>query len=515
MKQGDEIRIGDLLHVILKRKILIVTLAICGLVVGIILSVFSYMRGEMSRTYAITSAIAVTAQTQDGLYTSKERTPNSTDITLAENMADSVIYVLKSDKTLDLAIRRVSLVGISVKDIYRNLTVSKVGSTQIIELTLYWRNAEEGVEILNAINTVAPGVMSEVLNIGNVSVVNNPKSQYRIGGSVNAKLWVLMVFAFAALGIGLCVLEYFLRPRLIETEDLEKNYGLRVLGEIPENKKAFPSDHPTMQPMDEGIIEEKLISAARILDYEMKEQRVRIAGVTSMSSGEGTSTMTACLGYELGEMGRKVLLVDLNLRNPMLGIPTGEKPDVYHSLNGLYYGVTGVQDAMIHLTGDVDVLPSMIDADRPLRINDDLLELIRKVGEGYEAVLVDLPPVTVSSDALAIRKLTDQIVLVARRDTVLLADLKDGLERMRKAGLKVLGVVANGMKGGKKRDAYQGKRNEKMRRMAKTPEQAGAESVNEAPEENRVMHNAGMDRQGVLDESLERNWEVDQRQESR
>ena len=58
---SDEIRLTDLFHVLLKNRLLIILLTVLGLIVGVVLSMVSYLRGEMSREYAVTSAIAVTS----------------------------------------------------------------------------------------------------------------------------------------------------------------------------------------------------------------------------------------------------------------------------------------------------------------------------------------------------------------------------------------------------------------------------------------------------------------------
>ena len=149
------LRLGDFLHALIKNWGLICGTTAAGLAIGILLSMVSYMQGEMSKEYIITSAIAVTSQTADGSFTSQTSSPDSTDIYLAENMVDSVIYVLKSDRTLKAAVQNIKLVGIAEADIYDNLVLTQYRDTQIIEMSLYWRSAEEGVEILNAINEVA------------------------------------------------------------------------------------------------------------------------------------------------------------------------------------------------------------------------------------------------------------------------------------------------------------------------------------------------------------------------
>lgn len=199
-KQNEEIRISDLLHVIFKRRKMILILTLVGLIMGMLLSAVSYLRGEMSKQYAITSSFAVTSITQDGMFTTKTSNPNSNDIYLAENMVDSVIYVMRSDRVLNTAIGQLNLLGVTDKDISMNLSMHQYNETQIVEMTLYWRSAEEGVQILRAINSVAPNILIETLKIGSVSVVNEPRSRYIIGGSMKVTLWGILAAVGFILG---------------------------------------------------------------------------------------------------------------------------------------------------------------------------------------------------------------------------------------------------------------------------------------------------------------------------
>lgn len=508
MTNDDTIRISDILHVVIKRRMLLILLAVCGLVIGIVMSVFNYMRGEMSRTYAITSAIAVTSQTQDGLYTSKERTPNSSDISLAENMADSVVYVLKSDKTLNAAIRHLSLVGISITDVYNNLTVSKVGTTQIIELKLYWRNAEEGVEILNAINQVAPAVLGEVLQIGNVSVVNNPKSQYRIGGSVNAMLWVLMVMGGLMLGIGLCVLEVLFFPKLIEPEDLSTKLDLELLGKIPEHRKL--SDAASiLSELDEDVHwNEHFVSAARLLNHKLRDQQNHCLLVTSSTIDEGKSNIAARLGYCLSEQEHRVLLVDLDLHDPKLAVLFHEHPDYYHSLNGMYRGDCSHVEAIHHLTPSLDLLPTVVEPNSSIPLNSELIGMLRALSADYDYVLIVTSPAGLSSDIAALQPLTDQVLFIARCDHTLFSAITETRTWLSDAGFTVVGCLSNGSrdKAGKTEQAFfKGKK----RAVARKPARVTLAEDGKAAESstNRVVHSAGLEHQGLIDDSLARSFE--------
>ena len=174
---NDVIRLNDVVHALVKNWLLICITTAIGLGLGIVLSVVSYMRGEMSKEYIVTSSIAVVSRTTTGNYSSDHTYPNSTDYQLSEDMVDAVIYVLKSDKAIRAAIQELDLVGISETDIYNNLVLTQYKETQIIEMSLYWRSAEEGVQILNAINDVASDVLLETLQVGNVSVINSPSAR--------------------------------------------------------------------------------------------------------------------------------------------------------------------------------------------------------------------------------------------------------------------------------------------------------------------------------------------------
>lgn len=157
--ERKQLRIGDILFALRKRLILIVACTIVGLAIGIMLGLVSYLRGEMSKQYLITTSIAVTSQNANGLFTSSNQSPGSTDVHLAEDMVDSVMYVIRSDRTLNAAVEKMNLIGVSAKDIYSNLKVTQYNSTQIIELNLYWRSAQEGISILDAINSVLPNIL--------------------------------------------------------------------------------------------------------------------------------------------------------------------------------------------------------------------------------------------------------------------------------------------------------------------------------------------------------------------
>lgn len=493
-----QLRIADVAYAVRKHLLLIAICTVLGLILGITLSVVSYMRGEMSKSYAIKAAIAVTSQNESGLFTTQSNDPNSTDIYLAEDMVDSVIFVLKSDKVLDAAVERLNLLGVSTKDIYNNLAMEQYNKTQIIEITLYWRSAQEGMEILTAITEVAPDILLETLKIGNVSVINQPKSQYLIGGNLNASMWVYMAVLGLGFGIGLAILFLLLSPTLLKSSDMEQVFGLEILGEIPERKTFFKKKRNLILTSAEdwagSEILDNYVSVAHILKNRIKTMNHPCIYITSATKNEGKTTITAYLAVQLAELGLKVLVIDFDTRNPKLGGLFLNKVEYSHSLNALYRGETSSEEAITKLTGNLDILPAVLER-KPVPLDDALLELVGRFHKDYDVILMDTAPVGQVADTMSLNQLADVALLVVGFDNASMESIRDALSRLNKSGTKVIGCIVNSVKELKKdktygyyhSDGYHSDAEE----VQKAPEKTEQQKEWEKWEKNRPNESAG------------------------
>lgn len=450
MQFRKQLRVSDILYAVRKHLMLVLVLTAAGLGLGIVLSVASYMRGEMSKQYAITTSIAVTSQNENGLFTTgKSNDPNSTDIYLAEEMVDSVIYVLKSDKTLSAAVDRLDLLGVTTKDIYNNLTLSQYNETQIIEITLYWRSAQEGVEILTAINEVAPNILIDTLKLGNVSVINIPTARYLIGGNINATMWGYMAVLGMFLGIGFAVLDLLMRPTLLNTRDMERTFAVEVFGEIPERKKYFHKKRNLLlineDDEDNSEVLDNFVSLGHILKNHLQKMSHPCVYITSAAQNEGKTTVTAHIAVQLAEIGMKVLLIDFDTRNPKLGGLFLNKVEYENSINALYRGETTREDAITNLTGSLDILPAVLER-KPLPLDDALLDMVGELQTNYDVVLMDTAPVGQVADTMSLNQLADVALLVVRYDGTSMENIRDALARLDKSGMKIMGCIVNGVK---------------------------------------------------------------------
>ena len=174
--------------------------------------------------------------------------------------------------------------------------------------------------------------------------------------------------------------------------------------------------------------------------------------ISSAQPEEGKTTVAVGLALVLALAGKRVLLVDADLRRPAL-----------HRV----FGVENARGLADVLAGDLDhaeaahTIPipdpaggqpgalSLVTSGRPSSFplgamqSAVLTEVIHRFTEAYDSVVIDSPPLLSVSDALLIAPVVDGVILIVNTGVVSEADGRRAMERLSQAGGRVLGVVMN------------------------------------------------------------------------
>lgn len=445
-ESGIQIRIGDLLYAVVKRWKMILAMTFAGLLLGLALVAMSYLRGS-NVNCRIESSVAVQALNAEGTFTEGSYYLKDKDYTLGEDMVSSVIYVLQSDRLIGAVISDLGLSGVTVDQIQNNLTAAQYNETQIIEITLNWNSEKEGKAIVNQIVTEANTLLPEMFSVGSLSVINEPQSSRIFGGSENSVMYLMLTVVGFVVGVGISVLDLLTRPTLLNLKDVEPVLQLETIGTIPEDTRYFRKKHSLLS--DDGsisIVEENYASAAYILRNRIGTKRKhQCMYVTSTMSGEGKTTAAANLAVQLADMEHRVLLLDLDMRNPNLGGLFLDRVDYSRSLNALYRGEIDTEGAITHLTGYLDILPTVLEHN-PIPIDGSLFELITSLKNSYDYIIMDAPSVGEVSDALSLNQVADSVIFVIKYDTALIDSIRSAITKLDKSGIRILGCIVNGTK---------------------------------------------------------------------
>ena len=175
----------------------------------------------------------------------------------------------------------------------------------------------------------------------------------------------------------------------------------------------------------------------------------RVILVTSPRPKAGKTTTVANLGISLAEIGRRVLLIDGDLRRPRLG-----------KLFGLQFA-TGLSDALLDdgsgtITLDSVVRPTTVPGlyvlpggSEPANISrllhSTLLDsLVESARSQYDFVLIDSPPMMGMADARLLSRIADGVILISRAGETSPEQLGDARERLADDGTPVIGTILNG-----------------------------------------------------------------------
>ena len=176
--------------------------------------------------------------------------------------------------------------------------------------------------------------------------------------------------------------------------------------------------------------------------------KIRTILFTSPLAREGKSSTVSNLGVTLAEAGRRVVVMDADLRKPkqgrIFGTREGAGPGLSQYLSGLLDPAevikpTGIENLHLITSGPPPANPiELLTAERM----DGLVAFLKK---NYDYVLFDTPPILAVSDALALAPMAEAIILVVRGGQTPIPALKQAKQKLDTHKLKCLGVILNGV----------------------------------------------------------------------
>lgn len=173
------------------------------------------------------------------------------------------------------------------------------------------------------------------------------------------------------------------------------------------------------------------------LQFAGAGQDLKYICFTSSVPGEGKSTTISNMALTLAQDGKKVLLVDCDLR----------KPVQHKNFGVINQGVPFAQVVHPEVFPNLDLLTSGPVPPNPSELigSEKMEQLLDQAGKAYDYVLIDLPPVLAVTDAALLGNLADGVVLVVRSGMVAPEEVQEAKKRLQAGKANILGVVLNGV----------------------------------------------------------------------
>ncbi|MDR0221943.1 MAG: CpsD/CapB family tyrosine-protein kinase [Oscillospiraceae bacterium] len=197
-----------------------------------------------------------------------------------------------------------------------------------------------------------------------------------------------------------------------------------------------------LNPQTPFIIAEAYKTARANLIFSLATSAKKVIVVTSANSGEGKSTTVSNLGLTFAGMGASTLIIDADLRKPSVHKLFGL--DNKAGLSTLFGGFCEYEYAVReNIEENLDIITSGPIPPNPaeLLVSDFMRDILNKLSEHYDYILIDTPPVNVVTDSQLMNGIVSGIVFVVWEGGTTHTDINKALRSIEMANGRVLGFI--------------------------------------------------------------------------
>ena len=447
----EEIDLKELLLIFWRKKILIIVITLIFIIIGVIYSYNFVVEDYKSSTTLILGRI--NSSTTDGTEISQTNQITQSEITINSNLISTYSELIKSNTLIKQVIDNLKI-NISEKQLKKSITVSRISETELIEITVKNSDPKLASEIANEIAKVFSTKIEEIYNISNVYIID-PATENNIPYNINHPKDVVI---FAAVGFILAcayILVYSMLDNTVKNEsDIENEIGLKTLISIPLRKNTDKEETELITYEDgKAVISETfrtLRTNVQFSNVNNKENKVML--VTSCFSSEGKSYVSANLAVTFAQTGKKVILVDTDMRkgrqSKVFRIPNNLGLSNYLSgldRNGVeidksineYINETEIKNLNVITSGSIPPNPS------ELLTSNKLPKLIKDLSSVYDLIIFDGAPVLPIADSLILTRMANSTILVSAFNKTKKEELIKAKKDIQNVGGRIVGVVLN------------------------------------------------------------------------
>ena len=182
---------------------------------------------------------------------------------------------------------------------------------------------------------------------------------------------------------------------------------------------------------------------------DAEDTSCHLVGITSAQPSDGKSTVAINLAYSMAELGKKVLLIDADMRRPTIH----SKANVERTpgLSDLMEGDNAISAALKKYSSSkdnisFDILPGGKTPENPSELlnSNRMASLLKALASAYQYIIIDLPPIGAVVDAVAISRDIEGMLVVIRENNCPRSQLAECMRQLEYANVNVLGFVVNG-----------------------------------------------------------------------
>ena len=420
------------------------------------------------------------SSTSTMLVLTKETTLTSlTDLQIGSTLTKDYSVLITSRPVLESVIENLGL-KMGHKALKGRISVDNPEDTRLLFITVTMNDAKQAKAVVDELSIVASEFIGDKMEVTPPKIIEQGEIGSKNGPSITKNAMVGFLAGAFLVCVIIVVLE-LLNDTIQKEDDIERYLGIPTLAVIPEKtnvqkkgksvdgtkkinlkgkaKQDMAYKNITLTDSNPGnyFYEEAMKTLRTNVQFSGKNNKVIL--LTSGHGNEGKSDISFNLAVELGKAGKKVLLIDADIRKSVYK----ERYNIQEETKGLSQYLSGQVeqiDEVVCKTNYENVYMILAGpyAPNPTEMLGDELfgQLLKAAKQVFQYVIIDTPPLGIVVDAAVIGQYCDGAIIVVEKDATSYRLCQKVKAQLEKSGCKILGAVLN--KAATKGVSYYGKK---------------------------------------------------------
>lgn len=434
----EELNVNYLFDVLKKWFLLILLCTLIGLGGAIFYGYSSPIIYESSTTLYVEPQVNSSIVDYEGILTNSK-------------MIKTYKQILKSRKITEKVINNLKL-NITYEKLLDMVTINTVSDTEMLSISVRSEYYQQAPIIANEIAAVFIEQMKEDMGIENIVVVDEAIENLTPVEPNMIKLSILGLAAGILVGCAFAFLLDSMDNKIKNHDDVKKYLKIKTIGMIPnynvitEQKKKLNSINSTtnIKILDEpnNIASESI----RMLRTNLNFMDLKVINAVSTVPSEGKTEVLTNLALSFALLEKKVILIDCDLRKPKVhknfGLCRGiGVSDIVLSKNTIDYREAIQTFKKNNVSIDILAAGSKVSNPSELINSKSFANLVDKLKQDYDLVLIDCPPISSMTDGMLVSYLSDGTIYVIESERTDYQVIRSCIEELKANKAFILGAV--------------------------------------------------------------------------